>query len=37
VTQLSHAPATDGNRDRILRARIDRDNSKKHDAQHSDL
>jgi hypothetical protein len=34
---FADAPATDGNRDRILCARIDRDNGKKHDAQYSAL
>ena len=34
---FADAPATDGNRDRILCARIDRDNGKKHDTRYSDL
>ena len=34
---FADAPATDGNRDRILCARIDRDSGKKCGAQYSDL
>jgi len=34
---FADAPPTDRNRDRILCARVDRDNGKKNDAQYSDL